>query len=344
MIHLAPRTQPSIALIFHVIANFLLSLFPAGQPRRLARMSYPGELIPEKNKPNQKTDRTKPRGKYQDIRCTLTRDMLTRHAVGNITYAYTIDKNGVARVGVLDVDEGGQDALTRILAAGLARDLTLFAISLSGGNGMHDGGHIWAIYKDFCPVKDINAQLRQIAEDAGLGKVEIWPGNKQCIRGLFGYHQIKRTRGQLITQAGQVFDLDDIAQLVNAVDLVIGLPTNPSPATPPNAFPNNFPDQTSPQNLTSIPSFGKSSSTAGTQRILSGEQPVVLLVPNDELREIRRKTRETFNTRTEWSNLLDEYGGVEISTGYWSCKCGVQHTHDIQIAITIDSNEIRRGQ
>jgi hypothetical protein len=201
-------------------------------------MSYPGEQKEEWDKQKKKTGRLVARGKYEDIGGALTRDMLIRHAAGDVTYSYTIDKDEVARVGFLDVDQGGGAALRAALAIDAEHGLTLFAIALPAADGAHDGGHVAALYDDFYPVAHINAQLRQVAEDAVLGEVEIWPRSNQGIRGLFGYHQTKRTRGELITQDGEMYDLDDPAQFSSAIELVIGLPTNTSPPEPPIVTPD----------------------------------------------------------------------------------------------------------
>ena len=84
------------------IAAFLLDLLPPGRPRRLARMSKPGEL---------RKDGT-PRDKYQDIfDKQLTLAMLAEHVRGRKTYSYSLDKDGLARKGAIDVDAGGQPAL-----------------------------------------------------------------------------------------------------------------------------------------------------------------------------------------------------------------------------------------
>ncbi len=49
------------------IADFLLSLIPAGWPRRVARMSYTGEQKPEKDRQKKQTGRLVPRGKYEEF-------------------------------------------------------------------------------------------------------------------------------------------------------------------------------------------------------------------------------------------------------------------------------------
>ena len=145
------------------IADFLLTLIPAGRPRRLARMSRPGEP---------RRDGT-PRDKYEDISGELTRAMLINHAAGKVTYSYTLDKDGKAKIGVSDVDQGGRAALLALLQAALELGVTAFAIE-NTGKGKHQGGHLNCLFDAFYTATDIKALLVSIHERAGIPATELW--------------------------------------------------------------------------------------------------------------------------------------------------------------------------
>ena len=187
------------------IADFLLSLIPAGRPRRLARMSRPGEVKREKDKAGNYTGQMIPRDKYEDITGELTHAMLANHAAGKVTYSYTLDKDGQAKIGVSDVDQGGAAALLALLKAALELGVTAFAIE-NTGKGKHQGGHLICLFDVFQAAADIKA--------------------------------------------------------------------------------------------------------------------------------IDHDVRARFDEENNWSDLLGAAGGTEMRSGYWACNCGVQHTHDIQIAVT----------
>src|SRR5581483_6705095 len=98
-------------ILYTQIADFLPRMLPKGRPRRLARMSWPGEKKRDINPETRR--RTGPwilRDKYEDIYGSLTRQMLRGHAAGAVTYSCTLDLGGLARAGAIDVDTGGKNA------------------------------------------------------------------------------------------------------------------------------------------------------------------------------------------------------------------------------------------
>ena len=292
------------------IADFLLTLIPAGRPRRLARMSRPGEP---------RRDGT-PRDKYEDISGELTRAMLINHAAGKVTYSYTLDKDGKAKIGVSDVDQGGRAALLALLQAALELGVTAFAIE-NTGKGKHQGGHLNCLFDAFYTATDIKALLVSIHERAGIPATELWPGSNQGIRGLFGFHQLDKTRGDLLLQTGEIVNLD--SDLATGFDLVLNLPRN---AAPPKA-----PQETKP---VAKPQPPQKATSAATAHEMPQNASYVLPDGRIDIKAIDRDVRARFNKENNWSDLLGAAGGTEMRPDYWACNCGVQHTHDIQIAVT----------
>jgi hypothetical protein len=146
--------------------------------------------------------------------------MLRSHASGRETWAATLDSQAQSRLGVIEVDQGGRPAVLAVLAAAAERGLSAIAIAVDNPLSGHAGGHVMFIYAEPAPVGTIVAQLREVATAAGLPDAsEIWPCN-QVIRLPFGYHRWARTRGELLTQHGEIFILDDVNERADALDLV----------------------------------------------------------------------------------------------------------------------------
>jgi hypothetical protein len=119
------------------------------------------------------------------------------------------------------------DRARAILRAAEVRGVVMFAIVVKGSGG-HDGCHPWALYDGRYEPAAIRAQVRQIAEDAGASTDEIHPNNTN-IRLPFGLHLRSKSRGQLILQSGETFNLDDPAELERAEAATIALPLNAAP-------------------------------------------------------------------------------------------------------------------
>ena len=289
------------------IAKWLQSLLPPGRPRRIARMSEPGEMKPEivRDEAGRKvrTGRMVPRDKYEDIRAEqLTLAMLAEHARGSKTYSYTLDKGGQAREGAIDVDQGGQAALLALLRAGAELGVTLYAIENASGE-KHRGGHVRAIFDSLYPAGHIKALMKAIAERAGVNTKEIWPGSNQGIRGALGFHQTDQTRGQLLLQSGEVINLDrDLAAGFAAIQ---ALPHNSAP--PAIAEPTPAPN---------LPKAARQLAPAGRPG-----------------RATLADVRARFNAEHTIEQLLLEYGAQRAPGGY-SCPCGVQHTHQTTLYIS----------
>lgn len=193
-------------------ARRLLDAVLTDIPRRVAVMKAAGER------------------KYQDLDERPDREAFFKlaldHLAGKRTIAVTLaDSAGLARAGCRDYDAGGEAALLAALDADAARGIVSFALVLAGGD--HSGGHLWRLYAQPAPARDIRADLRRLPGEKG----ELYPGNNP-IRLPFGYHRRKMTRGMLILQDGRRFDLDTPAGLRDGLAAVLALPRNaPPPAT-----------------------------------------------------------------------------------------------------------------
>jgi hypothetical protein len=226
-------TERGAAMIQHfaqhfaasVVTELLTGLLPVERPRRIASMREFGP-------------------KYADIaRGPAPERWLERHASGEVTYACTIDDlpnlGGVARSGAIDVDQGGRERLIEQLRVFVANGLHAFAICVSTPSG-HAGGHVWLLYPESAPARDIAYQMRCLALPSEKA-AEVWPGN-QNIRLPFGFHRRAKTFGEFIylTHYDEIvsFDLDDPAQRASAAGFAMALAeANPLPPAAPSAKP-----------------------------------------------------------------------------------------------------------
>ncbi|KAB8139647.1 hypothetical protein F8S13_27320 [Chloroflexia bacterium SDU3-3] len=257
-----------------------------GRPARLSRMN--GATAARKY--TEITDRS-----FQ-----LTEASLQDHAAGRTTYAASLDQVNQARAGAIDVDTGGRAAVARVLAAAAQLGLTAWA-TLASTEGGHTGGHVWACYDGPTDALAIAAQLASVAALAGAADAEIWPRN-QGIRLPFGYHWRAHTWGQLLTQDGQLFDLDNPAERRAALAYVATLPRNTTPPPLPEA---PKPAQRAP--LAPAPLQATESTVAAV--------------------------RERYNAAHPLDELLPELGAQRTRDGY-TCPCGVAHTHETTLFIS----------
>lgn len=269
------------------IAAFIRSaLLMPGRPGRLSRMN--GATAARKY--TEITDRS-----FQ-----LTEASLRDHAAGRTTYAASLDQANQARAGAIDVDTGGRAAVARVLAAARAQGLTAWATLASTPQG-HEGGHVWACYAEPTDAPAIAAQLASAAALAGASDAEIWPRN-QGIRLPFGYHRRAHTWGQLLTQDGQLFDLDNPAERRAALAHVAALPRNAAPPPLPEA---PRPAQRAP---------------LAPAQLQTTESTVAAV-------------RERYNAAHPLDELLPELGAQRTRDGY-TCPCGVAHTHETTLFIS----------
>lgn len=324
MSSLPSRANPPLvrisAPVNNQIAEWLTKILGSTRPRRVARMSHSGEhkkewqldettQKPIRNKQGRRiwTGRMVPRDKYEDIPGALTRQMLLGHASGKVTYSCTLDRGGVARAGVIDVDSGGKGALQALLHAAQRLGYTAFAIFV-GGDGAHDGGHVWCIFDDWYAATDIKVLMQQIATEAQVVAKEFWPQN-QGIRLPFGYHQTKGSRGELLTQGGEVYRLDQAEERAAALVAVLTLPMNTAPPLAPAI------EDHRPTPLVQL----------GPRRIASNE----LKADRPTLATVRAG----FNAEHSLEPLLADYGAERTSDGF-TCPCGILHTHTTTLYIS----------
>ena len=180
----------------------------------------------------------------------------------------------------------------------------MFAVFLPGD--IHDGGHIRALYNGSYDAADIRAQMHQVIKRARLVETtEVWPGCTQGIRGLFGVHQTKGTRGTLILQSGEVIDLD--TDLAAGFALVEQLPTN---AAPPKV------------------------EIAAVEPIAA--RPIIRESPGERAagRASLDDVKAQFNAERTTESVLDRWGKATETRDGWACTCGVGHTHETTLYIS----------
>ena len=212
-----PALYPMLALshatyspLNQQIVAYLTTLLPGSRPRRIARMNGPLATAKYYEPP-----RSAPFGRVQ----------LLDHAAGRATWAATLDQDGTACVGAVDIDQGGRAAVWAFLQAAAAAGVTAYAIAID--SDQHQGGHVWVQFDRPYPAAQIAAQLQAITQRAQIGKVEHWPGGNQVIRLPFGMHLRANTRGDLLLQSGEIISLD--TALSAGLAAVLALPANGAP-------------------------------------------------------------------------------------------------------------------
>lgn len=185
-------------------------------PRRVAVMTSPGN--------------TKKYVGFQSLPTSGEIHQLMRdHLTGARTVAVClIDDQGRARAACRDYDQGGEQALLAALEHDRQHGIVSFAIWMPGNGCHHDGGHLWRLYECPAPAADLRNALESLPPAPG----ECYPSGN-CIRLPFGHHRHKNTRGVLILQDGQRFNLDQPEQLIGGIEAVIALPRNPAPPPSP---------------------------------------------------------------------------------------------------------------
>jgi hypothetical protein len=273
-------------------------------------MSDRGEMKPERDKKTRKlTGRMVPREKYEDVyRTPFDRALIQKHLAGDVTYSATVDNNGTTRIGAIDVDYGGRAALQACLDAARLRGIV--AVAIEAEPGAHTGGHAVAFYGISVSAEAATYQMRQIAADAGLPeKTEVWPGANQGIRILFGVHRITGKRGTLLTQSGELLNLDNDQELPAALDLVMALPMNPAPPDPPKV-----------ERPTTL-------RTPTERKISTGESAAEQMRLQERYAQARTYLIDTYDLVTE----LENAGAVQTRDGYSCPFC--EHSHDTTLTI-----------
>jgi len=245
----------------------------------------------------------------------LTYNDLLAHATGERTIgAHLHDADGRCRVGALDIDEGGRPAQLAALEAAARLGYTAFDIYQPAGSGPgaeHDGGRLVVPFKSFVSWRDIRAVMEQIREAAGLPeKTEIWPGNNNGLGLPLGYHIRKQTRGELLTQAGDVVNLDE--DLGAGVELVTSLPANGKPAAAPQVEPVSPRGEIS--KILEKPA----------RRITLGE----VAAERASLDDVKAR----FIAEHPLPDLLANWGAAQTSSKDWTCPfCKHAHTNTLFI-------------
>jgi hypothetical protein len=190
------------------------------RPQRVAQMTTRG--------PN-KYITLKTEGEEQDIPVLDTH--IEAHLHSKATYAAPlIGTDDQARALVIELDEDAIDGARQMLEVCDNAGLVAFSIACPGANG-HDGSHTWVLYAQGWQPERLAEQSRQLLRNAKRPEKEVYPSGKN-IRLPFGYHQRTKTRGRLLLQTGDVFDLDNPDQLHAAMVAVSDLPRNTTPPPP----------------------------------------------------------------------------------------------------------------
>jgi hypothetical protein len=297
--HTSSQGQTYAQRALEIRAEALRDLL-GGQPRRLARMSDPGETKQRWNK-EKRLYETVPRDKYQDEKPPAR--WLDDHISGRTSWAVTLDQDGYAQLGAADIDEGGRDSLITGLIRLHRAGLPAIGIHQTSEGG-HSGGHIWIGYEQPAPIANIRAQLVGVLSDL---TDEFWPGNRQPIRLPFGLHRQVQSFGELIwlDDAGEIrsLNLDDADQRADGWRVLLTMPRAGMPPEPPQK-PTVIAEPIKPTYNTTRPA-GRLDATEAIAR---------------------------FNAAHTVESVLTRYGAEQTRDGF-SCPCGIPHTHETTLTI-----------
>jgi hypothetical protein len=163
-------------------------IFDGYNPTCYDRMNEPGSLR-----------------KYTKLYRPLTYDVLRAHLRGDVTVAVRlINEADLARAAVVDIDEGGERALCKVLEVAEAQRFVAFG--QSSRNEQHDGGHVWLLFDDQTAPERLRALAQQLVGQSSV-KGETYPTRKS-IRLPLGVHRWTGRRGLLYLPDGGVLDLD----------------------------------------------------------------------------------------------------------------------------------------
>lgn len=204
---------PPPQTITELARDLLTACFPTATPRRVAVMTSPGSTKKFCGIPPPQAEEMH----------RLMRDHLTG---ARTIAACLVDDQGRALAACRDYDHGGEQMLLAALERDRLHRIVSFAIWMPGNGRDHDGGHLWRLYMRPAPADVLRNALGSLPSDQG----ECYPSGN-CIRLPFGFHRHKRTRGVLILQNGQRFNLDDPDQLIAGIHAVLALPRNRAPAS-----------------------------------------------------------------------------------------------------------------
>lgn len=217
--HQAPRriASDSVELSADVVTTspaHLLRALLCGIPARISLMTESGAP------------------KYRDVTSRPSRDELVSlaadHLSGARTVASTLATDGMTRAACKDYDDATEADMLAALGEAERRGLVAFAILVTGTEGTHRGGHLWALSDRPYAAADVAAAVRSLPG----GKGETYPSGNP-IRWPFGYHRTKRTRGVLVMQDRRRFRLDIPAELAAGLAAVLALPRNGKPEPAP---------------------------------------------------------------------------------------------------------------
>jgi hypothetical protein len=168
--------------------------------------------------------------KYTKVYRRLTPHLLAQHLQGEITLASSlINPQGRAQSAVIDIDEGGEDALHKVIEQAQIRGLN--AVALTSKTEEHDGGHVWVFFAEAVEPQRLRRLMQEMAKGAGI-EGETYP-TKKAIRLPLGKHTWTGQRGVLIFSDGERFELDNgIPTVREGLVKLLNFPKNPLNSLP----------------------------------------------------------------------------------------------------------------
>lgn len=202
-----------------VVARFR-ELFLAGLPETHSKMQHPGA-----------------KAKYYKRFHSLTDGEIASHIEGKATFAAPlIGRDGFTREVALDIDAGGEAAISTGLQIAASLGFAAYGLISQVEAGGHNGGHIRLPLADIAAperARLLAEQLRSaLMQQTGSPEntIEVYPTQKG-LRLPFGVHTHTGKRGLLLLQDGTRLDLDAGEPLVT-ISRALGLVASLSPTSP----------------------------------------------------------------------------------------------------------------
>jgi hypothetical protein len=182
------------------------------------------------NRPGSLSKYTKILDRYTREPLSITDAAIGSHIAGRATFAAPlIGRDGFTREVALDIDQGGEVAMTIGLQVAAEIGYSAYGLVSPAVSGGHDGGHIRIPLVDAAAPERARLLAMQIQQAVIVrcclpeNTVEVYPTHKG-LRLPFGKHTYTGKRGALLLQDGTRLELDG-GEALTTIDKAMNLQT-----------------------------------------------------------------------------------------------------------------------
>ena len=172
--------------------------------------------------------------KYNDYSGNISNQQLADHLNGTHAYAVPMVANDLAHLLALDIDAGGIEAASELLAAAAERGIRAY-----GQIDPHRGrGYVYAVFDQLVNA----ARIHELAEQIIAASTQRPAASAYRIENRthgadtrlpFARHRWSNTRGILLRQDGSTVDLDNPTSYYDTLDNILNQPANSTDLLPP---------------------------------------------------------------------------------------------------------------